>query len=51
MKIVDYLMIGATIRIGWEILCLPYAGFCIGNFMKKYSLKLALAYIYAYADR
>ena len=27
MEIVDYLMIGATIRIGWEILCLPYAGF------------------------
>ena len=27
MKIVDYLMIGATIRIGREILCLPYAGF------------------------
>ena len=24
MKIVDYLMIGATIRIGREILCLPY---------------------------
>ena len=27
MKIVDYLMIGATILIGREILCLPYAGF------------------------
>ena len=27
MKIVAYLMIGATIRIGREILCLPYAGF------------------------
>ena len=27
MKIVDYLMIGATIRIGRQILCLPYAGF------------------------
>ena len=27
MKIMDYLMIGATIRIGREILCLPYAGF------------------------
>ena len=27
MKIVDYLMIGATIRIGQEILCLRYAGF------------------------
>ena len=27
MKIVDYLMIGATIRIGREMLCLPYAGF------------------------
>ena len=26
MKIVDYLMIGAIIRIGREILCLPYAG-------------------------
>ena len=25
MKIVDYLMIGATNRIGREILCLPYA--------------------------
>ena len=24
MKIVDYLMIGATIRIGQDILCLPY---------------------------
>ena len=32
MKIVDYLMIGATIRIGREMLCLPYAGFFIkGN--------------------
>ena len=29
MKIVDYLMIGATIRIGQEILCLPYAGFLL----------------------
>ena len=27
MKIVDYLMIGATIITGQEILCLPYAGF------------------------
>ena len=27
MKIVDYLMIGPTIRIAREILCLPYAGF------------------------
>ena len=27
MKIVDYLMIGATIRIGREMLCLPYTGF------------------------
>jgi hypothetical protein len=27
MKIVDYLMIGAPIRIGREMLCLPYAGF------------------------
>ena len=27
LKIVDYLMIGATIRIGREILRLPYAGF------------------------
>ena len=27
MKIVDYHMIGATIRIGQEILCLPCAGF------------------------
>ena len=26
MKIVDYLLIGATIRSGREILCLPYAG-------------------------
>jgi hypothetical protein len=29
MKIVDYLMIGATIRIGREMLCLPSAGFLI----------------------
>ena len=29
MKIVDYLMIGATIRIGQEILCLPYAEFLV----------------------
>ena len=27
MKIVDYLMIGATIGIGREILCFLYAGF------------------------
>ena len=27
IKIVDYLMIGAAIRIGREILCLPYVGF------------------------
>ena len=27
MKIVDNLMMGATIRIGREMLCLPYAGF------------------------
>ena len=27
MKIMDYLMIGATIRIGQEMLCLPYSGF------------------------
>ena len=27
MKIVDYLMIDATIRIGRESWCLPYAGF------------------------
>ena len=27
MKIVNYLMIGTTIRIGREILCLPYAEF------------------------
>ena len=26
MKIVDYFMIGATIRIGQEMLCLPYTG-------------------------
>ena len=32
MKIVDYLMIGATIRIGREILCLPYAGFFFEGF-------------------
>ena len=29
MKIADYLMIGATIRIGLEILFLPYAGFFV----------------------
>ena len=29
MKIVNYLMIGTTIRIGREILCLPNAGFLI----------------------
>ena len=27
MKIVDYLMIGASIHIGQKMLCLPYAGF------------------------
>ena len=32
MKIVDYLIIEATICIGREILCLPYAGF-----KKKYN--------------
>ena len=38
MKIVDYLMIGATIRIGREILCLPYAGFFGGSLaLIKYS--------------
>ena len=38
MKIVDYLMIGATIRIGQEILCLPYAGFYGGSLaLIKYS--------------
>ena len=31
MKIVDYLMIGATIRIGREIHCFPYAGFYHSN--------------------
>ena len=31
MKIVDYLMIGATIRIGREMLCLPYGGFLMGG--------------------
>ena len=34
MKIVDYLMIGATICIGWEILCLPYAGFFLLFWLK-----------------
>ena len=33
MIIVDYLMIGATIRIGREILCLPYAGFFVITMM------------------
>ena len=32
MKIVDYLMIGATIRIGREILRLPYAGFFLADY-------------------
>ena len=27
--------IGASIRIGWEILCLPYAGFLVNG---KYKL-------------
>ena len=31
MKIVDYLMISATIRIGQMILCLPYVGFFFLN--------------------
>ena len=35
MKIVDYLMIGATIRIGREILCLPYAGFFLNVLKPK----------------
>ena len=36
MKIVNYLMIGATIRIGREILCLPYAGFFLYPFVLFY---------------
>ena len=39
MKIVDYLMIGATIRIGREILCLPYAGF-FQNIMPLFKMLL-----------
>ena len=38
MKIVDYLMIGATIHIGREILCLPYAGFFILSFVKTFEI-------------
>ena len=34
MKVADYLMIGATIRIGQEILCLLYARF-FENSLKK----------------
>ena len=34
MKIVDYFMIGATIRIGQEMLCLPCAGFLFLWFSK-----------------
>ena len=36
MKIVDYLMIGATIRIGREILCLLYAGFFKSTFLSAH---------------
>ena len=39
MKIVDYLIIGATIYIGPEILCLPYAGFCMETFHLKSCMK------------
>ena len=40
MKIVDYLMIGATIHIGREILCLPYVGFFFVNQYKNIYSKL-----------
>ena len=36
MKIVDYLMISAAIRIGREILCLPYAGFLFDQFFSNF---------------
>ena len=35
MKMVAYHMIGATIRIGREILCLPYAGFLVYTFLSQ----------------
>ena len=38
MKIVDYLMIGATIRIVREILCLPHAGFFMFKSQKNTDL-------------
>ena len=34
MKIVDYLLIGATIRIGRQMLCLTYAGFFLLKLIK-----------------
>ena len=34
-----YCGIGATIRIGLEMPCLPYAGFLFKDFLKVYNLK------------
>ena len=48
-KIVDYLMIGATIRIGLEILRLPYAGFFLQkDAQAQIKLKFQVIYIHIY---
>ena len=35
-----YCGIGATIRIGQEILCLPYAGFCNSDLIGEYLVNI-----------
>ena len=44
-----YCGIGATIRIGREMLCLPYAGFLLDllDFMKSGDRQLRITYIFS----
>ena len=44
MKIEDYLMFGATIRIGQEMHCLPYARFFFTDFVKEKKNLIFLLY-------
>ena len=51
MKIVDYLMIGATIRISREILFLPYAGFFMETFHLKSCMKSQKKRCFFFAEK
>ena len=47
IKIVDYLIIGTTIRIGREMLCLPYVGFFLSTTSTNFDISINLSCIFS----